>query len=224
MRAGASPEPAARHAIAELYQIYWYPLYAFARRRGLDAEAAADVVQAFFVHTLDSSLLKTADQSKGRFRSYLLGALKHFLGGEWDKARAQKRGGGAVAISVDDAESRYGIEPSHALTPDRLFERQWAITLLGRVMDLIAQDYARAGKQGLFEQLKDLIAGPLPDRSYADIGATLGMTEGAVKVAVHRLRHRYREILVSQIAETVASEDEIHDEIRHLHAAIAGSL
>ena len=210
-------------AFAELYGAYAFPLYAFVRRKGHDADQASDVVQEFFVELLDGSLLRAADQNKGRFRSYLLGALKHFLSNQHDRERAKKRGGGTLKLSLDDAERRYGLEPAHDATPERLFERQWAMTVLDHVMDQLTAEYQRAGKHQVFHQLKDLLAGPLADRSYAQIAAELDISEGAVKVAVHRLRHRYREILISHIAQTVEDEAEVEDEIRHLYAAISGS-
>ena len=221
MRAGETRPTTSRDALAELYGMYWYPLYAYARRRGFDAEAAGDLIQGFFVELIEGSLLKTADQNKGRFRSYLLGALNHFMSGQWERARAKKRGGGVRGLSLDDAESRYGLEPAHEVTPEQLFERRWAMTLLERVMQNLREEHARSGKLGQFDVLKNLLAGPLPDRSYADVGAELAMSEGAVKVAVHRLRQRYRELLSNHIADTVETEAEVEDEIRHLYAAIS---
>jgi RNA polymerase sigma factor (sigma-70 family) len=210
--------------MAELYKMYWYPLYAYVRSRGNGAEDAADLVQGFFTKLMDGgTLLRSADPVKGRFRSYLLGAVKHFMANEWDKANAHKRGGKAVRIALDDAERRYEREPAHELTPERLFERRWALTLLERVMHQLREEHVASGKLKQFELLKDLLAGPLADRSYGEIGAELGMSEGAVKVAVHRLRQRYRELLSNQIAETVASQEDIADEIKHLHEALAGN-
>jgi DNA-directed RNA polymerase specialized sigma24 family protein len=220
-RAGEACGPSARQALSDLYHIYCYPLYAYARRRGFSADAASDLIQSFFVELIDGSLFRTADPSKGRFRSYLLGALKHFMCAERDRAGAQKRGGGETPLSVDDAELRYRLEPTHDLTPERLFERQWALASLAAVMGQLEQEYARDGKQKQFEQLKTLIAGPLPDRTYADVACALGTTEGAVKVAVHRFRRRYRDLLTSHIAETVQTLDDVDEEIRHLHAALA---
>ncbi len=221
-RASLDRTPDARDALAELYHIYAYPLYAFVRHRGESAEKASDIVQGFFVELLEGSLLRSADQTKGRFRSFLLGALKHFLADERDRETAKKRGGGTVRVSLDDAESRYGLEPSHELTPERLFEWQWALATLEHVVRQLKDEYERAGKQRTFDVLKDLLAGPLVERSYLDIAAALDSTEGAVKVAVHRMRRRYREILLAQIAETVETEDDIEDEIRCLYAALGG--
>lgn len=211
-----------RDALAELYRQYWYPLYAYARRRGFDADAASDLIQAFFAELIEGPFFSSANRTKGRFRSYLLGALNHFISTEWDRARTKKRGGGVRALSLDDAEARYGREPGHELTPERLFERRWAMMTLARVIEQLEQEFAAAGKQQQFEQMKNLIAGPLPDQSYADIGAKLQMSEGAVKVAVHRLRQRYREILTQQIADTVETPEQVEDEIQHLREALAG--
>jgi RNA polymerase sigma factor (sigma-70 family) len=222
VRAGEHIEPSSSQALAELYRIYWYPLYAYARRRGVAPEAAADLIQGFFVELLEGALLRTADPAKGRFRSYLLGALKHFMSGQRDRARAQKRGGGIAPVSIDDAEARYGLEPADELTPERVYDRRWAMTLLERAMHQLAEEHERSGSGRQFETLKNLLAGPLPDRSYAEVGVELGMSEGAVKVAVHRLRQRYREVLRAHIGETVTCEGDIEDEIRHLHEALAG--
>ena len=144
------------------------------------------------------------------------------MNGERDRERAQKRGGGIPPISIDDAETRYGCEPAHELTPERLYEQRWAMTLLDGAMRQLADEYTRSGKHRQFEQLKDLLAGPLPDRSYAEVGAELGMSAGAVKVAVHRLRQRYREVLAEQVADTVELPGQVADEIRYLREALAG--
>jgi RNA polymerase sigma-70 factor (ECF subfamily) len=187
------------------------------------SRVGADLIQGFFAALIDGKLLLSADPLKGRFWSYLLGALKHFIANERDRAAAQKRGGGVASVSLCDAESRYAAEPADNLSPERLFERRWALTLLDRVMQLLAHEYEQAGKQQQFAQLKNLIGGPLPDRSYADIAAELGTTEGAVKTAVHRMRQHYRELLTAQIAETVATPQDVKDEIRHLYSAISGA-
>jgi RNA polymerase sigma-70 factor (ECF subfamily) len=212
---------ASRDALAQLCRIYWYPLYAFARRRGFDADSAADLIQSFFCEFVDGRIVRSADRDKGRFRSYLLGALKHFISAHRDRCRAQKRGGGVAPLSLNNAELHYGLEPAHNYTPERLYERRWALTLLELACSQLEREYTDAGKTRQFEQLKDLIAGPLPDRSYADIANDLQMTEGAVKVAVHRMRRQFRAALASQIAETVATSREIEDEIRHLYAVIS---
>jgi RNA polymerase sigma-70 factor (ECF subfamily) len=218
--AGNGVNAESRAALAEMCQVYWYPLYVFTRRRGFGSEAAADLIQSFFVELLQGSLLRAADPDKGRFRSYLLGALKHSISRERVRASAQKRGGGASPVSLEGAETRYATEPSDDVTPEQVFERRWAIALLDRVLVLLRGEYVRAGKGLLFEQLKDLLAGPLPERSYADVGRELDMSEGAMKVAVHRLRHRYRELLLAQVADTVATADEVEDEVAQLYRAL----
>ena len=215
-RGAASPHAAG--AMSELCRIYWYPLYAYVRRRGHDVHEAEDLTQEFFARLLAKDYLADVDRARGKFRSFLLAALKHFLAKEWDRAHAQKRGGGHVVVPLDgaSAETRYSLEPSHALTPEKLFERQWALTVLEQVMSRLKAEFAAGGKARIFDALKGCLAGDDPDATYAQIGARLDMTEGAVKVAVHRMRRRYRELLREEIAHTVASPEEIKDEIRYL--------
>jgi RNA polymerase sigma-70 factor (ECF subfamily) len=221
-RAGDLQRADAQQSLSELCRIYWYPLYAFVRRRGSDPNSAADLIQGFFVELLEGSLLHSADRAKGKFRSYLLGALKHYLANEWQRAHRQKRGGKTPIASLDDAEQRYGMEPSHSVSPEHLYERRWALTLLQQANDQLRGQYANGGKLAQYEELKDLIAGPLADRSYSQIGEKLGMSEDAVKKAVQRMRIHYREILKAHIADTVQTPDDIDDELRHLYHAIQG--
>jgi RNA polymerase sigma-70 factor (ECF subfamily) len=222
-RRRSSPE--SREALATLCRAYWYPLYAFVRRQGYSAADAQDLTQGFFARLLQKQFLAAVEREKGKFRSFLLAAMKHFLANERDRARAQKRGGGAIVsletLDFETAESRYRREPAHNVTAERIFERRWALTLLDRVLDRLVAEYAVAGKALLFEQLKDCLTAPDSARSYAELAATLAMTEGAVKVAVHRLRRRYRELLRDEIAQTVADPREVDDEIRQLFAALA---
>jgi RNA polymerase sigma-70 factor (ECF subfamily) len=213
----------AREALETLCRAYWYPLYAFVRRQGVTPEDAQDLTQAFFERLIEKNFLADVQREKGRFRSFLLAALKHFLANEWDKARAQKRGGGAVHVPIDtaSAETRYGLEPAHLDTPERLFERRWAITLLDRVLERLRDEHVKAGKAELFEQLKPCLTAEKAALGYAELGALVGLSEGAVKVAVHRLRQRYRELLRAEIAETVDSPAEVEDELRHLFTALS---
>jgi RNA polymerase sigma-70 factor (ECF subfamily) len=215
-RQGESPQAA--RALEELCRTYWYPLYAYVRRRGYDAHEAEDLTQEFFARLLAKNYLADVHREKGKFRSFLLASLKHFLANEWDRALAKKRGGGHTIISLD-AETRYRQEPKDELSADKLLDRQWAIALLDQVLARLGTEYTDAGKSEVFEQLKDSLTGARDSIPYAAIAAKLGTTEGAVKVAVHRLRQRYRKLLREEIAHTVASPAEIDEEIRHLFAA-----
>jgi RNA polymerase sigma factor (sigma-70 family) len=205
-------------AMAELCGIYWYPLYAFLRRRGYNADEAEDLTQEFFARLLAKKGLARVDREKGKFRSFLLASMKHFLANEWDRARAQKRGGGQLVVPLDglSAAARYGLEPAHNVTPERLFERQWALAVLERVLARLQAEYLANGKQALFDALEGFLTASSKTATYAEIGAALGMTETAVKVAAHRMRRRYRDLLREEIAHTVAGPDEIDDEIRYL--------
>jgi RNA polymerase sigma factor (sigma-70 family) len=249
--ARGSPTPRAAEAMGELCRAYWYPLYAYVRRRGHDAHEAEDLTQEFFLRLLAKDFLAGVDPHKGKFRAFLLAAIKHFLSNEWDRAKAQKRGGGRRMLSLDalegkrdgkrgqapflqstlrgkgacplfpNAESRYGLELSHNLTPERLFERQWALTVLEQVLARLHIEYlAWHGDQATFDALKPFLAAGRQPGGYAALAAALGTTEGAVKVAVHRLRRRYRQLLRDEIAHTVATPEEIDDEIRYLLACL----
>lgn len=222
LKAIRSNSPEARAALESLCQTYWYPLYAFVRREGHKPHDAQDLTQAFFERFLQKNYLGDVHRDRGKFRSFLLASLKHFLANEWDRARAQKRGGGAKIISLDEqtAEERYRSEPADTLSADRIYERRWALTLLDNALSKLQKEFETAGKPTEFEQLKGLLSGERSQLPYAELAPTLGMTESALKVAVHRLRKRYREILRAEIAETVASSSEIDDEIRHLFNAI----
>ncbi len=209
----------ARVALEKLCQAYWYPLYAFVRRQGLSGHDAQDLTQEFFARLLEKDWLAGVDRERGRFRSWLLAALKHFLANEWTRNRTQKRGGDAVLFSFDelDAESRLRHEPATD-SPEQIYDRRWAMTLLEQVMARLRTEMAGAGKLGHFEALKFCLAGE--KSGYAEVGGRLGMSEGAVKVAVHRLRERYRALLRAEIAETVATEEDLDDELRALLAAL----
>jgi RNA polymerase sigma factor (sigma-70 family) len=213
--------PKGRAALATLCQAYWHPLYFYIRRRGYQPDEAQDLTQAFFAAILEKGRLQAADPERGRFRSFLLGSLNHFLANEWDRARAKKRGGRkTLSLDIEGAEGRYLLEPADDLTAEKLFERRWAMTLLDLVLDQLQQDLARDGRGHLFEQLKGFLGGPAADAPYSRVAADLGMTESAVKMAVHRLRRRYRHLLRARIAQTVGSAEQIDDEIRRLFAAL----
>ena len=222
LAAGRDASPDSEQALAALCETYWYPLYAFARRSGYATADAQDATQDFFAALLEKDYLRLAVSERGRFRSFLVAAFKHFLSKERARARAQKRGGGRrlVALDFQDGETRYHREPGHALTPERIFERRWALTLLDRVLGLLQEELAGAGKRHLFDHLKAFVGGDKGSRSYVQVGADLGMSEGAVKVAVHRLRQRYRELLRAEIAQTLADPADVDEELRHLFAAV----
>lgn len=223
LAAGRGDSTRARAALEKLCLSYWYPLYAFVRRLGRTAHDAEDLVQSFFAVCLEKNYLGAAEQSKGRFRSFLLIALKHFLANEWERSRTLKRGGGHAHISLDGlaAEQRYALEPVDCSSADKLFERRWALTLLEQVVNRLRDEQAAGGKLEQFERLKECITSAGRGTPYAQLAGQLGTSEGAVKVAVHRLRQRYRELLEEEIAHTVASPEEIEEERRHLLAALS---
>jgi RNA polymerase sigma-70 factor (ECF subfamily) len=213
--------PAARQALADLCAAYWFPVYAYVRRRGHDHHAAQDLTQAFFARVLEKNDLAAADRTRGRFRSFLLAACQHFLANRHDHDTAKKRGGGRLPVSLDfgDAEARYAHEPAHADTPERLFDRRWALELLDRALTELRTEYEESGRAKLFAALKECLTGGA-EVGYAELAGQLGMTEGAVKVAVHRLRQRYRDRLRAAIAETVRAPEDVDDEVRDLFAAL----
>jgi RNA polymerase sigma-70 factor (ECF subfamily) len=213
--------PRSVEALESLCRTYWYPLYAFVRRQGHSPHDAQDLTQGFFARLLEKDYLKTADSEKGKFRTFLLVALKRFLADEWDRQHAQKRGGFAPIVSIDQelAESRFAAELSHRLQPDVLFDRQWAMTLVERVMARLQEEYLVSGRARLFEYLRSCLVKDESALPYAEIATQLSLTEAAVKMAVHRLRSRYREILHTEIADTVSAPEEIEGEIRHLFSS-----
>jgi DNA-directed RNA polymerase specialized sigma24 family protein len=220
IQAGDPADPGGRAALEDLCRDYWFPLYAFVRRRGATPPEAEDHVQGFLADLLERGDLATVRRSKGRFRTFLRAACDHYLSNRRDHDKAAKRGGNVVIVSVDrlDAESRYTREPSHELTAERLFERQWALTLLGRVLERLE---AEAGKTALFARLRPALQGEDLAASYAAIGAELGMSDGAVRVAAHRLRARYRELLREEVGRTTDERESVSDEIAQLMAALA---
>lgn len=217
-----SPQAAA--ALERLCRTYWYPLYAYVRRQGHDEPSAKDLTQEFFVRLLHKNRLDHVQRAKGRFRSFLLASLKHFLADEWDKARAQKRGGGQTLLSLDDdtAEECYRLEPADPMTADKLFEHRWALTLLDQAKNRLKEEYAQAGKVDLYERLRVFEAADPGAPTYAEVAAEFGLTESAVKSAAHRLRERYGELVREEVAHTVDSSAEVDEELRHLIAVLSG--
>jgi RNA polymerase sigma-70 factor (ECF subfamily) len=214
-------EPGAADALASLCALYWYPLYAYVRRRGHDADAAHDLTQEFFTRLLEKDFLAAVDRGKGKFRSFLLAACTHFLANEHDRARAKKRGGGRPLLSLDaaDAEGRYRAEPAGGLTPEKLFERRWALALLDQVMARLRGEFEAKDKGRLFDRLRGFLVGE-KGTGYRQAADELGLSEGAVKVAVHRLRQRYRELLHEEIGRTVAEPGQVEEEVRDLFRAL----
>ena len=211
-------------ALEQLCRAYWPPLYAFVRRRGYELHEAQDLTQEFFARLLEKNYLSAADRTRGKFRTFLLTALEHFLANEWRDAHAQKRGGHLAFLSFDDplAEEQCRQLAAPDDSPERIYERQWALTVLGRVMDRLRARHEERGKAELFAALEPSLGGSRQAVSYAAIGAKFGMSEGNVKVAVHRLRKEFGELLREEIAGTVATEAEVDEEIRQLIRASAG--
>jgi len=224
LAAGRTPTRTSSDALTRLCEIYWYPLYAYVRRWGYDADEAQDLTQEFFARLLEKHYLRDADPSRGRFRSFLLTSLKHFLSNERDRASAVKRGGrvSVVPLEIENAEGRYSLEPPDIETPERIYERRWALTLLERTLSKLRAESVAGGKQALFERLEGHLTGEQDTLPYAEVASALGMTEGAVKVAVHRLRRRFGALLRAEIAETVADPAQVDDEIRELFRALRG--
>jgi RNA polymerase sigma factor (sigma-70 family) len=222
--AGQAPTPDSREALSRLCELYWYPLYVYVRRWGYDADQAQDLTQEFFARLLEKHYLRAADPARGRFRSFLLAALKHFLSNERDRAGAVKRGGRSTVISLEfeNAEGRYSLEPPDGETPETVYERRWALTLLERTLGRLRQEFDSAGKHVLFARLEGFLTGEQDTLPYAELGPELGMTEGAVKVAVHRLRRRFGALLREEIGETVSEPSQVDDEIRDLFRALKG--
>jgi RNA polymerase sigma factor (sigma-70 family) len=217
--AGGPRSSDAGRALATLCENYWFPVYAFVRRAGHSAEDAQDLTQEFFVRLLDKQFLAAADRNKGRFRTFLLTAVKRFLANEYDRVHAKKRGGGQTILSLEGLEARYCQESTDWLTPERIFEQQWALSLLNQVLARLQAEMTADGKSALFDALKEHLTGSRAV-GYATTAARLSMTEGAVKAAAHRLRRRYRELLREEIAQTVASPDEIEEEVRYLFTCL----
>jgi RNA polymerase sigma-70 factor (ECF subfamily) len=222
LAAGKSSSPEHEQALSKLCQTYWFPLYAYLRRRGYDTHQAEDYTQGFFAEILEKHDLRAADPERGKFRSFLLATLKHFLSDERDRARARKRGGGRKILSLDfqEAESQYALEPADRLSPEKLFEKSWALTVLDRAMACLRAESARRKKEDIFDHLKVYLTTEKDEIPYRDMAAELNMSEGSVRVTVHRLRRHYRKLLRDEIAHTVATENQIDEEIRQLFAAL----
>jgi len=222
LKAGRADTTHAQDALAKLCQNYWYPLYAYVRRRGHSAHDAQDLTQAFFLCLLARQSLADADPNRGRFRSFLIGAMNHFLADEWEKMRTQKRGQGQTVISLDLAlaEQRFDLEPTDNATPDKAFDREWATALLDVVLNNLESEYQWENKAELFKALKQTLAGKRESQPYVILAARLEMNEGAVRVAVHRLRKRYRQLLQAEIAHTVGSPEEVKEELNYLFRVI----
>jgi RNA polymerase sigma-70 factor (ECF subfamily) len=223
LTASRQTSPQATEALEKLCRAYWYPLYAYVRRQGYGPNDAQDLTQGFFTRLLQKNYLAQADRQKGRFRSFLLATLKHFLSDERDKAKAQKRGGGQALISLDEqtAENRYRVEPPDVMSAEKLFERRWALTLLEQARARLREEYVAVGKTEFYDELKILETGEKSMVTYAELAVRLGTTESAIKSAVPRLRRRYAELVREEVAHTVNSPSEIDEEIRYLIAVIS---
>jgi RNA polymerase sigma-70 factor (ECF subfamily) len=217
----ASPE--VQEALSRLCSAYWYPLYAFIRRRGHGADDAEDLTQEFLANLLQRKALSTADRGRGRFRTFLLACCQHFLSNQRDRERAHKRGGGRPILSLDfsAAAERYRAEPAHSETPERLFDRRWAMIVLEHALEQVEKEYEAAGKGPLFDSLKAALVGSPAALPYARIGAELQMSEDAVRKAAQRLRARFRIALRAHVADTVGDKASVDDEIRDLFVALA---
>lgn len=222
LAASGADSPAADEALARLCETYWYPLYGYLRARGHDAANAEDLTQAFFAQVLEKKTLRHADPARGRFRSFLLTSLKNSAANARDHQFARKRSPDMPLLPLDagTAEERYQLEPATGETPERIFDRRWALALLDRVMDRLAAENA-AGRRHHFDRLKVYLTGEQPQISYAETAAALGMSQAAVKVAVHRLRRKFGALVHEEVSHTVASPDDVESEIRHLLAAVA---
>ena len=223
LAAGDSSAPSTQDALERLCRAYWYPLYAFVRRLGHSPADAQDLTQGFFVYLLEHRLVAKADPQLGRFRSFLLGSLKHFLAHEHERANALKRGGGQPVLSFDafDPEERYALEPSDPATPEVIFDQRWALQQIEHALAHLRTDYAASDRAALFDLLKDYVWGDKNALTLAEIAARIDLTEEAVKKSVQRLRQRFRDCLRAEVAQTVATPDQIDDELRHLRAALS---
>lgn len=223
LAAGKEETPEAAAALERLCRTYWYPLYAYVRHRGYNPQESEDLTQEFFYRLLQKNFLVHVDPRKGKFRSFLLAAMNHFLANEWDRARTLKRGGQMTFVPFEDllAEQRYQGEPSVGRSPEYIYEKAWAIALLDRVLKRLQQETAADGQGKRFEELKIILIGERPSFSYTDLAAKLGSTEAALKMAVQRLRRRYGELLREEITQTVADPSDAEEELRHLRTLLS---
>jgi RNA polymerase sigma-70 factor (ECF subfamily) len=221
LAAGQRHTPQSDHALEELCRTYWFPLYAYVRRRGHSKQDAEDSVQAFFARFLEKNYLTGLSAERGRFRAFLLASLKHFLINEWKKSQRQKRGGGEINLSLDwqTADTKFQVAATNEPSPDQAFDREWALALLAKVIERLQQECAADGKARLFDQLKMFLMAGKGESAQSDVAKTLGMEEGAVRVAIHRLRKRYRVLLRDEIAQTLADESQVDEEMRALFGA-----
>jgi RNA polymerase sigma-70 factor (ECF subfamily) len=210
-------------ALASLCEIYWAPVYGFIRRQGHNTDEARDLTQEFFAKVLEKDYFSAADPGRGRFRAFLSVSIRHFLSNERDRARAQKRGGRQIPVSLEwqAAEKQFQFEPRHDVTPERLFDYEWGLVLLERVLRRLHDEHAAVGRQEQFDRLKGFLTGDSEGTSYRDAAAALGTSEGALKVAIHRLRRRFRDTLMDEIAETVSSPEQVEAELQHLLKAVS---
>jgi len=222
MLAAEQESAEASKALERLCKNYWFPLYAYVRRRGYNPEDAQDLTQEFFCRVLEKRYLRLADPERGKFRTFLITSLSNFLANDWQKGQAAKRGSGQTVFSLDAEapETRFMAEPSEGLSPDKVYDKRWAVALLERVLQRLRKEYLTAGKEGLFDSLKGRALGEYGSDDYTAIGQQLKMSEGALRIAALRLRERYRELLFSEVSHTVASSKEVDEEIRHLIAAL----
>ena len=220
--AGRSSSPDSKRALESLCETYWFPLYAYVCRRVPDVNEAQDLTQTFFAELLEKNYVGSATPDRGRFRAFLLTAFKHFLSKHWEKARAQKRGGGRAPISLDfeSADSSLRVEPPAGITAEQFYDQQWAIALLDQIMERLRSEFEQSGRSKQFEVLKGFVIGDHAGTTYSQTAARLNMTEAAAKKAASRLRQRYRALLRDEIGQTVSGPDEVDDEIRNLFATL----
>ncbi len=221
--AGDSSSEPAQVALETLCRSYWYPIYVYVRRKGYGPDEAEDLTQEFFAQLIVKQHLRLADQNKGKFRTFLLAMLDYFLAREWSRAHRQKRGGQFTFISIDEQppEERYELEAADFETPESRFVRQWALTVLKQAMNALQAECEANGKTALFQEAKNLLSGERDRMAYAQISRNLGMGEGAVRVAVHRLRQRYGELVREEVAQTVASGEDVDEEVRYLFQVLS---